>query len=204
MFVFSKPQIRQLLGRSLAEDGDLLDLGAGDGLITQNLAGFFSRVYVTEVSRPMRWALKKRGFQVLEIDDWENHKFDVISCLNLLDRCDRPYKILRQIRQSLKPNGKAIFALVLPFQPYVESSGKGNQPHEILPIQGLTLEQQAASVVSNVLEPAGFTVLRWTRLPYLCEGDVNQAYYWLDDVVFITKLACRHYCTEMDKTALPV
>ncbi|XP_054287694.1 protein-L-histidine N-pros-methyltransferase-like [Macrosteles quadrilineatus] len=36
MFVFSKPQIRQLLGRSLAEDGDLLDLGAGDDLITSH------------------------------------------------------------------------------------------------------------------------------------------------------------------------
>uniref|UniRef100_A0A1B6M475 Methyltransferase-like protein 9 n=1 Tax=Graphocephala atropunctata TaxID=36148 RepID=A0A1B6M475_9HEMI len=188
MFVFSKPHIRQLLGRSLAEEGDLLDLGAGDGLITQNLANFFSKIYVTEVSRPMRWALKKRGFQVLEVDGWSDRKYDVVSCLNLLDRCDRPYHILNQVRQALKPNGKAIFALVLPFQPYVENSGKGNQPMEVLPIQGLTLEQQAASVVSNILEPAGFTVVRWSKMPYLCEGDLHQAYYWLDDVVFVTRL----------------
>lgn len=62
MFIFSSQQLSILLGRRLGQQGDLLDLGAGDGLITQSMANFFSRTYVTETSRTMRWALVKRGF----------------------------------------------------------------------------------------------------------------------------------------------
>ena len=30
-------------------------------------------------------------------------------------------------------------------------------------------------------------VVRWSRLPYLCEGDLEQAFYWLSDAVFVLK-----------------
>lgn len=49
-------------------------------------------------------------------------KFDVISCLNLLDRCDKPLTLLRDIKQTLCPvTGRLIVAVVLPFKPCVES-----------------------------------------------------------------------------------
>lgn len=62
-------------------------------------------------------------FRVLGIDEWQQtgFQYDVISCLNLLDRCDDPLLLLRDIRLSLVPNtGRLILAAVLPFQPYVE------------------------------------------------------------------------------------
>jgi len=55
-----------------------------------------------------------------------------------------------------------------------------------LDISGETFEEQVNST-SLVMESAGFEVERWTRLPYLCEGDLGQSYYWLDDVVFVLK-----------------
>lgn len=61
--------------------------------------------------------------RVLSIDEWHQNgfKYDVISCLNLLDRCDDPLLLLRDIRRSLVPlTGRLILAVVLPFQPYVE------------------------------------------------------------------------------------
>lgn len=61
--------------------------------------------------------------RVLGIDEWQQtgFKYDVISCLNLLDRCDEPLLLLRDIMRSLVPNtGRLILAAVLPFQPYVE------------------------------------------------------------------------------------
>lgn len=61
--------------------------------------------------------------RVLGIDEWQQtgFQYDVISCLNLLDRCDDPLLLLRDIRRSLVPNtGRLILAAVLPFQPYVE------------------------------------------------------------------------------------
>ena len=63
----------------------------------------------------------------LGIDKWHSeqrrHYYDVISCLNLLDRCDRPLTLLRHVRASLRPgSGRAVVAVVLPYKPYVEFS----------------------------------------------------------------------------------
>lgn len=61
--------------------------------------------------------------RLLGIDEWQQagFQYDVVSCLNLLDRCDDPLHLLRDIRLSLVPNtGRLILAAVLPFQPYVE------------------------------------------------------------------------------------
>ena len=47
--------------------------------------------------------------------------FDTVTCLNLLDRCDRPLDLLKSIRGKLKPgHGRLLVALVLPLNPYVE------------------------------------------------------------------------------------
>lgn len=56
-----------------------------------------------------------------EVDTWYKRRYDMISCLNVLDRCDKPVSLLRQIKAALKPNAKAIIAIVLPFKPYVET-----------------------------------------------------------------------------------
>lgn len=61
-------------------------------------------------------------------------------------------------------------------------------PQEVLQIEGLTLEEQLDSFVNNVIIPAGFDVISWSRVPYLCEGDLAQSFYWLDDVVFVLKV----------------
>lgn len=33
----------------------------------------------------------------------------------------------------------------------------------------------------------GFEAVAWSRAPYLCEGDFAQAYYWLDDSIYVFK-----------------
>lgn len=61
--------------------------------------------------------------RLLGINEWTQtgFKYDIISCLNLLDRCDDPLALLRDIRRALVPKtGRLILAAVLPFQPYVE------------------------------------------------------------------------------------
>lgn len=64
--------------------------------------------------------------RILDIDKWHlpdsgPEYFDAISCLNLLDRCDNPITILKQIRNKLNPDtGVLILALVLPLKQYVE------------------------------------------------------------------------------------
>lgn len=54
------------------------------------------------------------------LTDVEN--IDLISCLNVLDRCADPHQILEDIHRALAPNGRVIIALVLPYSHYVETS----------------------------------------------------------------------------------
>ena len=61
--------------------------------------------------------------RVLGVKDWHESRFqfDLISCLNLLDRCDKPMSLLADIRRKLKPGvGRVLVAVVIAFRPYVE------------------------------------------------------------------------------------
>ena len=60
-------------------------------------------------------------------------------------------------------------------------------PSQHLPICGRTIEQQIVSLHDSVFQPAGFDVVSFTRLPYLCEGDLNTDFFVLNDVVFVLK-----------------
>ncbi|XP_072337601.1 protein-L-histidine N-pros-methyltransferase isoform X2 [Scyliorhinus torazame] len=191
MFVFSEEQFLRLL--RVAPDWRatrVLDLGAGDGEVTKIISRHFEEVYVTEVSPTMKWQLKKKQYRVLGIDEWQDtgFRYDMISCLNLLDRCDRPLSLLKDIRNALEPSkGRLILAMVLPFQPYVENGGKWERPSEYLEVTGETWEEQVASFSNDVFSKVGFAIESFTRLPYLCEGDLHNDHYVLDDVVFILK-----------------
>ncbi|XP_021092971.1 methyltransferase-like protein 9 isoform X3 [Heterocephalus glaber] len=125
MFVFSPDQFQRLL--KINPDWKthrLLDLGAGDGEVTKIMSPHFEEIYATELSETMIWQLQKKKYRVLGINEWQNtgFQYDVISCLNLLDRCDQPLTLLKDIRSVLEPTrGRVILALVLPFHPYVEN-----------------------------------------------------------------------------------
>ena len=190
MHVFSSEQFQKLMDASgfTGPWHSLVDLGAGDGATTAHVAHLFEKVYATDISPPMRWALAKRKFTVLDVERWhqEAGPFDVILCLNLLDRCDRPNTLLRLLRNSLTPGGRLVVALVLPFSPYVEVGERGNhKPSEYLPVRGNGLEAQIAGLIDRVFTPVGLRCLVWSKLPYLCEGDLGQSYYFLDDVIFV-------------------
>lgn len=58
----------------------------------------------------------------------------------------------------------------------------------MLPISGSSFEQQVQSIENDVFRPLGFEIQTWSRVPYLCEGDLHQSYYWLDDAIFVLKV----------------
>lgn len=192
MFIFSQDHFSSLMEIDSHQKRDrLLDLGAGDGMITRQMASFFNEVFVTEMSATMKWRLNEHGFKLLDTEEWfsdTQEKYDVISCLNLLDRCERPIEILEHIRSMLKPgSGRLLLAIVLPFSPYVEF-GVGNHQMQHLNICGKTFEEQVQSLTKNVLEPLGYVLERFSRLPYLCEGDLHHSFYYLSDAVFVLSL----------------
>lgn len=190
MFVFSPEQFQRLLKISPDwKSQRLLDLGAGDGEVTKVMSPHFEEIYVTEMSQTMIWQLHKKKYRVLNIDEWQRtgFQYDIISCLNLLDRCHQPVTLLKEMRSVLEPTqGRVILALVLPFHPYVENGGKWEKPAEIMQVNGTMWEEQVNSL-ADVFEEAGFAVETFTRLPYLCEGDMYNDYYVLDDAVFVLR-----------------
>lgn len=187
MFVFSSAQFRSLM--SIEDDwvGDsLLDLGAGDGKVTDVMASHFQRIYVTEIATQMQKQLIRKKYNLLGLTEWTHHKFEVISCLNLLDRCDKPLTLLQNIRQSVKENGRVIVASVYPYSPYVEENSSSNyKPSESLDITASSIEEQINLMVKNVFIPSGFELLTFSRVPYLCEGDLTTSFYILYDIVFV-------------------
>jgi len=185
MFVLSREHYSVLTNGFTGEN--LIDLGAGDGAPTLVMAPSYKNVYATETSGPMRRLLKSKDIQVLEVESWhESGPFDAISCLNLLDRADNPLTILRTIKDSLKPQGLVIVGLVLPFKPFVEANPPGHRPSQLLEISGQNKGQQLETAV-QVIEAVGLELTAWSRVPYLCEGDLNRPIYHLDDYVMIFK-----------------
>ena len=62
-----------------------------------------------------------------------------------------------------------------------------HHPKQHLHVYGNTFEQQLSSLVLDVLLPVGFEVDRFTKLPYLSEGDMYHSYYVLYDAVFVLR-----------------
>lgn len=64
MFVFSNEQFRRLLQIGPEWKGRrMLDLGAGDGGVTEVMGCHFKEVYATEVSTPMKWHLQRKNYR---------------------------------------------------------------------------------------------------------------------------------------------
>lgn len=95
--------------------------------------------------------------------------------------------MLRQITDKLCPDGVLVIALVLPYEPFVENHSLQSEPSEELPIDNTSWETGVSSLWEKVLKPLGYTPLALSRVPYLCEGDMNQDYYALDDAILVLK-----------------
>ena len=166
--------------------GSMLDIGAGDGNVTQQLAALVSGpVFATEYSAVMQMRLQMKGYTVLPVEGWHaagKGPFDLISCLNVLDRADKPMTLLRQMRDCLSPDGRIIIAVVLPFCPFVEVGSRQLKPTERIDAGGRRVPAEVSinRFVYEVFKPLGLEVEAFSRAPYLCEGDVSTAKHHRD------------------------
>jgi SAM-dependent methyltransferase len=189
MHLVSTEQASRLLGAGA--HGRLLDVGAGSGDVTAELAPLFAEVVTTEISRVMARRLRARG--------WETHRldvstrgvpappYDVVSCLNVADRCLFPRALLRHCRQALASDGRLLLSVPLPYLPHAYRGGHTVDPAEALDIYSTCWELGAGLMVERVLEPLGLAVERWSRVPYLSGGDSRRPVYVLDAAVWVCR-----------------
>lgn len=192
MHLLGTSQWKMLIGPAKVKR--LLDVGAGSGDVTGTLAPLAASTVTTESSRMMASRLRRRGFPCHEIDVSEtgvpDPGYDLISCLNVVDRCARPRTLLHRLVEGLAPEGRLILATPFPFDAFFYEGPRSVEPEERLAVPRGDWEPSLIALVENELTPLGLEVETVTRVPYLCQGDSKRHMYVLDDAVIVcTKAA---------------
>lgn len=187
MHLLGTSQWRELLG---GEPGRRhLDVGAGSGDITRTIAPLARETITTETSKVMARNLRKSGFRCHETDVAESGvpepRYDLVTCLNVIDRCARPRTLLSQLSSALEPGGRLVLATPFPFDPFVYDGAQSLDPVERLEVPKVAWEQSVSALVENVIAPLGLEVETVSRVPYLCRGDATRPLYVLDDAVLV-------------------
>lgn len=168
-----------------------LDVGAGSGDITRTLTPLVAETVTTETSRIMARNLRRSGFRCHEIDlaraPVPGGPYDLVTCLNVLDRCERPRSLLANLANALAPDGRLVLATPFPFDPFVYDGPTSRAPAERLDIPRDAWEPSVARLSAQVLEPLGLSVEVVSRVPYICRGDAQRPLYVLDDALLICK-----------------
>jgi SAM-dependent methyltransferase len=190
MHVLSTGQWRRLLGGAVG--GALLDVGAGDGAVTATLAPLVDRVVTTELSGAMVRRQRARGFRCHRVDLAveplpEPGPFELVTALNVLDRCARPLSLLARLVSSMAPGGRLVIAAPLPLSAHVHVGPMTIDPEELLPVEGEGFEAQASALYARVLAPAGLELVAFARAPYLCRGGRARPVISLDDALFVLR-----------------
>lgn len=189
LHLLSAAQWATLLGPSAG--GRLLDVGAGVGDVTRQLAPSFDDVLAVETSNALVRRLRELGIAAARADltthPVPGGPYDAVALLNVLDRCARPLTLLHRLVDALHVGGRLIVSMPLPYSPVWFSGPRPAEPRERLPLGKGSWERQAGLLVERVLEPAGLELEILSRAPYLSEGDRHYDFYELDAVVVVAR-----------------
>ena len=188
MWVLSTAQWSELLGSPVG--GRLLDIGAGAGVVTAQLAPLFDEVHTTELSAQMAKQLRRRGYHCHEIDvasagmpegpgAWRT-----IALLNVIDRTNYPMTLLRTVAAA-QPEW-VLAAVPLPLRPHVHVGPLTVDPEEVLPVTAGRWEAQV-NELGSLFETLGLRVQSISRVPYFCRGSRVEPVMALDDAVFVLR-----------------
>jgi SAM-dependent methyltransferase len=187
MRVLGTDQWKRLLSAEVHDT--LLDVGAGDGEVTAELAPLFRRVVTTELSGPMAKRLRARGWECHEVDLATarfDGTFDTIAMLNVLDRTTFPRALLMHAQKLMAPGGRLVIAVPLPIEQVVFAGSSQLEPEQKLPA-GHAWFEDAANAMADFLQSFGMAIEAFTRAPYLCRGDARHPVAVLDDAIFVLK-----------------
>lgn len=163
--------IRELLWRERVgliqrykSDGELLDIGTGDGFFLSMLGSRYI-INSTEISESGALYAKQRGFSPRIGDfmdlDYANEVFDVVTLWHVLEHVLRPGDLLRKIQTVLKPDG--LLALAVPNEHYnIIFNAWSEKPLGDLEFaREIHLTHFTPGVLRNYLQANGFDVLEF-------------------------------------------
>ncbi len=100
-FLLNEGLIKELLTERSGKKLSLLDIGAGNGSITQKFEKYTQNISCLEPSASFQKQLRKKKYTITDVND--NEKYDLISILNVFDICEKPEEILNHAIRNLKP-----------------------------------------------------------------------------------------------------
>lgn len=185
LFLLDTESWESLIGKDRRRS--LLDIGAGRGDVTAHLARLFDEVWATETSRAMVRRLAARGYRAIAVDlaerdPFANRRFSVVSLLNVLDRCPRPRTLIDRALGYLDSDGLLILATPLPFRPHVDLGSTTIDPDEPLAIHSDCFETAMNELTATLSD---VEILRWTRIPYVSQGDLRTPLVALDAALLV-------------------
>lgn len=173
--------------------GSLLDIGAGQGYVTECARDFFSHVETTETSRGVATSLRSKGFNVTLCDvascpdAFPKESFDVVSILNVIDRASKPVSLLKNARDFLKPDGIMVIATPIPVIQRVWTT-VAHDPEESLGLASSdSFEDGLRDLIYTCFAPLGLTPVSISRAPYICKSDSLGGVDFYDDAVIVLK-----------------
>ena len=86
------------LKQFLPPGASILDFGCGQGIFVKIAKKFGYQVFGYDID-------PKAAADFYSLKEIPNHFFDAVVCFDVIEHVDNPQKILKNIRQKLKPNG---------------------------------------------------------------------------------------------------
>lgn len=180
MFLFSQNHLSIILDNQ--KFSSMLDIGAGDGFVTDKFKPYINgEITCIETAVKLQGVLKKKGFTIkYEIEG----EYELVCLLNVLDRCENPETIMKQIHNVKKK--LVLISIVLPFSGFYQEGTKKLPQKEKFCSYYKSFEE-SVNVINKKFGDLGFETLKISRLPYLSEGNMNKEMFFLDTAIFLLR-----------------
>jgi len=178
-----------------------LDVGAGCGDVSRQLWPLCGKLWVTETSEVCRRHLARSGlFEVWPHElgsagaAGERGTFDLVSMLNVLDRCKEPRALLDGARGFLSDGGCFLIAMPLPYLPAVLDGPGVKRPvlkdRLLPPVDDVSViaSWEADKIrLLELLPRHGLQPVVYSRVPYLSGGDAFEEPEVLDVIIVLAR-----------------
>jgi len=177
-------------------EGSVLDIGCGGGMLTRVFKECRPDLvfYGCDVSRPalVRARLLSSNIEFVHADvyhiPFEDHSFDAVIALDILEHLDDPVAALEEIRRVLKPNGVFYVSVPLEASPY-------NIPGWLYLILGINLKEETGhwqlfdrGSFLNLLHSGGFSITSSRPL-----------YHYLYQIAYVAYLASHRLLGKLSR-----
>ncbi|MFW0042618.1 MAG: bifunctional 2-polyprenyl-6-hydroxyphenol methylase/3-demethylubiquinol 3-O-methyltransferase UbiG [Coxiella endosymbiont of Dermacentor silvarum] len=115
-------RVRYIQQHAILKDKQILDVGCGGGLLSEALAKQNAQVTAIDISDVLITVAKNHAQQQqlnidyrcqdIEILEKTNKKFDIITCMELLEHTPDPLRMIKVCALLTKPGGKIFFSTI--------------------------------------------------------------------------------------------